>query len=514
MKRVTSVVAMLSAGGLLVAACGGGDSGGGAGGSGNAGAADGGGAGGSSATGGSGGSGGGTVDCASDAQCVAKMPATDPPDCAEAKCDLVLKKCNFVAKDADGDGHTAAKCLATGEGVIDSGDDCDDGDATSYPGAWDGPADGGQSDRCDSKDQDCDGNADDGKAASGKTCACDPLKPPACNEDVQGKPISGLDGTKDGVGACKLGTRECNAGVPGKCLGAAGPSGEVCDGQDNDCDGKVDQGDPGGGVGCNTGLKGNCGPGTTSCEAGKVKCNATQQASPEKCDNQDNDCNGTVDDTKGDACDTKLKGICAAGTVSCDGNGAFICEQKYLKATEIICNGVDEDCNGTADDVKEDCGPQAKSGDANCNGVLGDGPGCIELVHVLAPEQGGCSPTQFMLTKWLGEGNWFPYSKLYMFTNDAPGLIPIRRCLNTSTSERYIRWDKACDASHMEEGKWWVSSSPATGYKPVKVATFASPPQAPFAEGSGLDNYWCVAKTCGGGCKAPPITAYVPPGPW
>lgn len=43
-----------------------------------------------------------------------------------------------------------------------------------------------------------------------------------------------------GVGVCRAGSRECDAGVWGLCQGEVKPTGETCDRKDNDCDGTVD----------------------------------------------------------------------------------------------------------------------------------------------------------------------------------------------------------------------------------------------------------------------------------
>ncbi|MBK6512522.1 MAG: putative metal-binding motif-containing protein [Polyangiaceae bacterium] len=43
------------------------------------------------------------------------------------------------------------------------------------------------------------------------------------------------------------------------------PVAEICDGLDNNCDGTPDDGDPGAGLTCSTGLLGVCAAGTTAC---------------------------------------------------------------------------------------------------------------------------------------------------------------------------------------------------------------------------------------------------------
>ena len=47
---------------------------------------------------------------------------------------------------------------------------------------------------------------------------------------------------------------------------------EVCNGLDDDCDGVVDEGNPGGGASCSTGLPTPCDTGTTLCTGGALIC--------------------------------------------------------------------------------------------------------------------------------------------------------------------------------------------------------------------------------------------------
>jgi hypothetical protein len=125
----------------------------------------------------------------------------------------------------------------------------------------------------------------------------------------------------------------------------------VCDGLDNDCDGAVDDGNPGGGGACSTGQPGVCASGTESCQGGSLTCEPTTSPSAEVCDGLDNDCDGAVDDGNpggGATCNTGLPGICANGTTVCSG-GSVTCQQDKLPSAEI-CDGLDNDCDGSTDE--------------------------------------------------------------------------------------------------------------------------------------------------------------------
>jgi hypothetical protein len=125
--------------------------------------------------------------------------------------------------DADGDGHgdasSAKESCVTPVGYVTSSDDCDDTEATSYPGA---------SETCDDLDNDCDGVIDDS-----------PVDPTTWYVDADG----------DGYGDPSSSTTSCDAPVgyvsnDDDCLPAdssAYPSAvEYCDGVDDDCDGTAD----------------------------------------------------------------------------------------------------------------------------------------------------------------------------------------------------------------------------------------------------------------------------------
>ena len=92
---------------------------------------------------------------------------------------------------------------------------------------------------------------------------------------------------------------------------------ELCNGIDDDCDGAVDEGDPGGGAICVTGGVGVCQGGHIHCVSGALACVPDVSPSAEVCNGLDDNCNGAVDDGAATSCDDGLActlDACASGT--------------------------------------------------------------------------------------------------------------------------------------------------------------------------------------------------------
>ena len=167
---------------------------------------------------------------------------------------------------------------------------------------------------------------------------------------------------------------------------------EVCDGLDNDCNGVVDDGDPGGGVECQLGLPGLCNQGVTVCQGGNLSCLQVNKPTPEVCDGLDNDCDGVVDngDPGGGAmCSTGLFGVCNPGAMSCKG-GTLICTQITQPSPEV-CDGLDNDCDGVVD---EGCAPGNGCSDGTREGYLD-----VALYPKIAACSGGWSVPGVLSTK-------------------------------------------------------------------------------------------------------------------
>ena len=302
----------------------------------------------------------------------ATPPSTELCDNKDNNCDTIVDSFSQVC-------YPPSTGCSTGTGVCQGV--CQVGSRLCTNGTWGGCLGykGPTTESCNGLDDDCDGTVDEGVSntctnygtcASYVTCSACQAKPAEicdgvdndCNGSVDDNAL--LVGTACGaaVGECKKGTWACvNGGLV--CQGGTGPQTEICDGLDNDCDGKIDDNITGLGGTCGTSV-GECTPGTWQCIGKKVVCAGGVTSTAEVCDGKDNDCDGQTDEgIPSLKCGSDV-GECTQGTTACVG-GKVTCSGGKGPSAEL-CNGLDDDCNGVADDAPTDEGKACGSAVGQC----------------------------------------------------------------------------------------------------------------------------------------------------
>ncbi|MCB9789209.1 MAG: hypothetical protein H6744_21240 [Deltaproteobacteria bacterium] len=206
----------------------------------------------------------------------------------------------------------------------------------------------GKSETCDGTDDDCDGKTDEDFALGG-----------AC------------DGPDDDL--CETGVVSCGADKKSVVCVETPGVGELCNGQDDDCDGATDESWAELGTSCD-------GPDADTCATGKwacgpdglsLMCAGDGAPGSELCNGLDDDCNGETDESwpeLGQPCTASVGGCEAAGTVACqpDGSGT-LCEPS---ATPVeTCDGTDDDCDGKTDEGFSGLGAPCLVGTGACQAI-------------------------------------------------------------------------------------------------------------------------------------------------
>jgi hypothetical protein len=293
-----------------------------------------------------------------------------------ANCGGCGRRCAFL--------HAAATCSG---GVCQRGA-CEGGFVDANGMAADGcecQQSNGGVEICDGIDNDCNGRLDDVEDADFRS---DPQNCGGCRRNCTILPHAAGTCVDSGcvILACEGGYHDLDRAVDNGCeLGCPGgvPDGpEVCDGIDNDCDGQIDTADDSLLAPPNfCEQRGACAGSVPRCLGGRWLCDYgadVQTVGPNqiignesRCDGQDNDCDGCVDETfpevgrrptaVGGSCDAAAAATCRdSGVGECQGRGVMVCapggRQTTCQITQPgpapqaeVCDGRDNNCDGIVD---------------------------------------------------------------------------------------------------------------------------------------------------------------------
>jgi hypothetical protein len=254
--------------------------------------------------------------------CIA--PNSDP-QCIDGAC---VYTCQGGFFDADKDPKNGCECTKTNGGV----------------------------EVCDGLDNNCNGMADEGFDFQGDINNCGkcntrctfPFAKASCDMGMckQGACLDGYYDRDPAVPGCETACAKTNGGV------------EICDGLDNDCNGKVDDNVAAATITCKN--KGVCTGTAPTCmgQSGWQCKYPTGYQELENidlgCDGKDNDCDGLTDEP------FDIGKACVVGSGPCAGTGVWVCDNaatgkhKCMGSMKTpdpeVCDGKDNDCDGKVDE--------------------------------------------------------------------------------------------------------------------------------------------------------------------
>jgi hypothetical protein len=255
------------------------------------------------------------------------------PACRAGQC--ALGSCFEGYADADGRSDNGCECLYTNNRV----------------------------EICDGADNDCDGSIDEDFDFTSDLRHCGGCFKTCSYFQAASSCASGTCA----MGACSPGYIDLNLEARDGCEYRCTPTNggvEVCDGQDNDCDGTIDRNTTDAGAACGgmPGGTGECRQGSRMCINGTLVCVGAGTPGTEVCDGKDNDCDGNTDEEDPflgtdcypvgvTGCDVNAgtcRGPCRLGSWVCS-TGRLACQGMVTPVNEV-CDNADNDCDGNSDE--------------------------------------------------------------------------------------------------------------------------------------------------------------------
>lgn len=230
----------------------------------------------------------------------------------------------------------------------------------------------GGAEACDTADNDCDGLVDEDFDLQNSVDDCG-----VCGRRCQAQNATAACAVGICQFTCLPGFNDLDVNAPGceYVCPVNPPEPELCNNFDDDCDGTIDEGDPEGGAACGSSV-GECTAGTETCQFGALFCVGAGGPSTDVCDGLDNDCDGTVDQdfdkdndpqhcgscspcSLANAIEGCSAGVCTvsaceAGFSDADGLAPNGCEYACTPSGPEVCDGLDNDCDTDIDAADTD----------------------------------------------------------------------------------------------------------------------------------------------------------------